>query len=75
MEAVVQPQMETLTIRFPKVDLQRLKGIAKAMGWTLEKKESETAVANTEEWTAEQEREAFLHTSRINAAKMCAKYL
>lgn len=31
--------------------------------------------ANAQEWTEEQEREAFLHTSRVNAAKMCAKYL
>lgn len=28
-----------------------------------------------EEWTEEEEREAFLHTSRVNAAKMCSKYL
>ena len=26
-------------------------------------------------WTKEQEREAFLHTSRVNAAKAFAKYL
>lgn len=31
--------MESMVINFPKVDLKRLKGIAKAMGWTLEKKE------------------------------------
>lgn len=31
--------MESMVIHFPKVDLKRLKGIAKAMGWTLEKKE------------------------------------
>lgn len=29
-------KMETLTISFPKEDLKRLKGIAKAMGWTLD---------------------------------------
>lgn len=28
-----------MVISFPKEDLKRLKGIAKAMGWTLEKKE------------------------------------
>ena len=67
--------METLTIKFPKVDLQRLKGIAKAMGWTLEAKEPVAKTDDTEEWSEEQEREAFLYTSRINAAKMCAKYL
>lgn len=31
--------MESMVINFPKVDLKRLKGIAKVMGWTLEKKE------------------------------------
>ena len=31
--------MESMVINFPKVDLKRLKGIAKAMGWILEKKE------------------------------------
>lgn len=35
-------QMQTMTINFPKVDLKRLKGIAKAMGWTLEKPEPKT---------------------------------
>lgn len=28
-----------------------------------------------EEWTEEEEREAFLYTSKVNAAKMFAKYL
>lgn len=28
-----------------------------------------------EEWTAKEEREAFLYTSRINASNMFAKYL
>lgn len=31
--------IESMVISFPKEDLKRLKGIAKAMGWTLEKKE------------------------------------
>lgn len=35
-------QMQTMTISFPMVDLKRLKGIAKAMGWTLEKTEPKT---------------------------------
>lgn len=38
----VQPQMESMTIRFPKVDMKRLKGIAKAMGWVIEKEEKHT---------------------------------
>ena len=70
-----QPEMLDFTISIPKVDLKRFKGLAKAMGWDFAKKEPNTQVADAEEWTAEQEREAFLHTSRINAAKMCAKYL
>ena len=37
METAIQTNMETLAIHFPKVDLKRLKGIAKAMGWTIEK--------------------------------------
>jgi len=28
-----------------------------------------------EEWTQEEEREAFLHTSKVNASQMFAKYL
>ncbi|MBQ3658243.1 MAG: hypothetical protein II956_15595 [Bacteroidales bacterium] len=28
-----------------------------------------------DEWTKEQEREAFLYTSKVNAAKLFAKYL
>ncbi len=32
-------RMETMKISFPKEDLKRLKGIAKAMGWTLDKSE------------------------------------
>lgn len=31
--------------------------------------------SESEEWTREQEREAFLHTSRVNASKIFAKYL
>ena len=30
---------------------------------------------DNEEWTEEQEREAFLTTSQRNAAQICAKYL
>lgn len=30
---------------------------------------------STEEWTEAEEREAFLHTSKVNASKMFAKYL
>ena len=29
-------QMESLTITFPKVDMKRLIGIVKAMGWSIE---------------------------------------
>ena len=39
------------------------------------KEEARVAFHRSIEMRAEQEREAFLHTSRINAAKMCAKYL
>lgn len=39
---IAQPQMQSWTINIPKVDLKRLKGIAKAMGWTLEKPEPKT---------------------------------
>lgn len=35
-----QMKMETMTIEFPKNDTKRLKGIAKAMGWTLRKLET-----------------------------------
>ncbi len=71
----LQRLTDVLTISIPKVDLKQFKGLAKAMGWVFEKKETEIKAVDTEEWRAEQEREAFLHTSRINAAKMCAKYL
>lgn len=30
---------------------------------------------STEDWTEAEEREAFLHTSKVNASKMFAKYL
>lgn len=36
MESTANLQMETMAIKFPKVDLKRLKGIAKAMGWTIQ---------------------------------------
>lgn len=39
---VAQSQIQSWTINIPKVDLKRLKGIAKAMGWTLEKPEPKT---------------------------------
>lgn len=35
---------------------------------------SQTMPVN-EDWTADEEREAFLHTSKVNASKMFAKYL
>lgn len=35
-----QLKLETMTIEFPKNDTKRLKGIAKAMGWTLRKQET-----------------------------------
>ena len=47
--ATVQPQMESMTISFPKMDLKRLKGIAKAMGWTLEKPEPKVLGELTDE--------------------------
>ncbi|MDO4461374.1 MAG: hypothetical protein Q4C30_02570 [Bacteroidia bacterium] len=31
--------MEAYTINIPKVDFKRLKGIAKAMGWSIEKQD------------------------------------
>lgn len=54
-------KMETMTIKVPKEDLERLKGIAEVMGWELEQpdyfesaqfykdiEESEIAIANGE---------------------------
>lgn len=35
-----QPKTVTMTIEFPETDRKRLKGIAKAMGWTLSKPET-----------------------------------
>ena len=35
----------------------------------------EKGIDTYEEWTEEQERDAFLATSRHNTAQMCAKYL
>lgn len=29
----------------------------------------------SDDWTEDEEREAFLHTSKVNASKMFAKYL
>lgn len=31
--AAIKPQMESLTITFPKVDMKRVKGLLKVMGW------------------------------------------
>ncbi len=39
------------------------------------KKQSDTVSQTDDEWTEEQEREAFLYTSKVNAAKILAKYL
>lgn len=36
---------------------------------------SEEEILPDEEWTELEEREAFLHTSKVNASKMFAKYL
>lgn len=72
----IQQQMEDFTISVPKVDLNKLKGIAEAMGWTLKKEDPKGEISlEDEEWTEEEEREAFLHTSRKNAAEIYAKYL
>lgn len=76
MSAVINSQTETLAIEIPKVDLQRLKGIAEAMGWKLKSiQEADASQPTTEEWSEQEEREAFLHTSRVNAANMMSKYL
>ena len=37
MATTIQPKMETMAISLPKVDLKKIKAIAKAMGWTIEK--------------------------------------
>ena len=43
---------------------------------TRKKRDKKVAKSSeAEEWTREQEREAFLHTSRVNASKILAKYL
>lgn len=39
MAATISVPSTDFTITVPNIDLDRLKGIAKAMGWTLEKKE------------------------------------
>lgn len=77
MESITTlPQTEAFFIEIPKVDINRFKGLMNVMGWTFRKKEeNEIDTADSEEWTAEEEREAFLYTSRINASKMCTKYL
>lgn len=74
MATTTANQMESFTISIPSIDLKRLKGIAKAMGWRITKQEK-TKENDSSEWTEEEEREAFLCTSRANAARMCAKYL
>ncbi len=38
-------------------------------------KKRTVAQTTTDEWTEEEEREAFLYTSKVNAAKIMAKYL
>ncbi|MBO7462403.1 MAG: hypothetical protein J6T96_07385 [Bacteroidales bacterium] len=40
-----------------------------------QKKKNAVASQTDDEWTEEQEREAFLYTSKVNAAKIFAKYL
>ena len=35
----MEANMESYIINIPKVDFKRLKGIAKAMGWIVEKKD------------------------------------
>ena len=37
MATTIQPKMETMAISLPRVDLKKIKAIAKAMGWTIEK--------------------------------------
>ncbi len=74
--STLMSQTETFSIQIPKVDIKRFKGLMKVMGWTFSKNTDKTkSAAMSEEWTEEEEREAFLHTSRVNAAKMCSKYL
>ena len=40
-----------------------------------QKKKSAVVSQTDDEWTEEQEREAFLYTSKVNATKIYAKYL
>ena len=40
-----------------------------------QKKKNAVASQTDDEWTEEQEREAFLYTSKVNAAKIFAKYM
>ncbi|MDO4823345.1 MAG: hypothetical protein Q4A08_04155 [Bacteroidales bacterium] len=70
-------KIETFSIQIPKVDIKRFKGLMKVMGWTFSKNDAKKVEPETmlEEWTEEEERDAFLYTSRVNAAKMCSKYL
>lgn len=37
MATTLQSKTETYTIHIPNIDIQRFKGLAKAMGWTFEK--------------------------------------
>lgn len=41
METTIQPQMTNFTVRIPKVDIKRFKGLVKAMGWSFEQAEDE----------------------------------
>ncbi len=40
-----------------------------------QKKKNAVVSQTDDEWTEEQEREAFLYTSKVNATKIFAKYL
>lgn len=71
MTSTIQSQMESITISCPKVELKKLKGIVKAMGWVIiETKRVAKSESEESEWTEEQERDAFLCTSRFNAAQL-----
>ena len=72
--ATLQDPMTFFSIGVPSVDLARFKGIVAAMGWSLSK-QGVVDASQYSEWTEEEERVAFLQTSRANASKIMGKYL
>ena len=62
-------KMTTLTINYDETNVEVLNLIKLLLAAGV------TAVLSDEDWTEEEEKEAFLCTSKANASRMFAKYL